>query len=145
MAVTVTVNGIAQVVSEIGALPKNLERLAILRMSQVAYDSMQSGASRHSKKGDLFASIYNRQIPDGRQVGHDEQRAPHAKFILFGTKDHKVSPKDKKALRWASGGMFFFSKGHVVKGILADNYLERAADDAIRQFPAIIDQAIKES
>lgn len=145
MSITIRIPNNATTIEEIRRMPANLERTTILRMSQIAYDQMQEGARPHSKKGDLFASIYNRAIPQGREVGHDPARAPHALFVVFGTKDHKVAPKDKKALRWASGGKFFFSKGHIVKGYRGDNYLQRAADESVRQMPAIIDKAIKEA
>jgi hypothetical protein len=144
MAISVTIKGLDGVVVELGKFGPELARRVVLDMSQVAFERMQEGASRHSKQGNLFASVFNRPITGGREVGHDLQRAPHAMFILFGTKDHFVAPKDKKALRWAGDGKFFFSKGHRVKGILSDNYLEVAATDAIKAMPGIVDKALKE-
>ena len=60
------------------------------------------GAGRHFKTGALFRSLYNRSIPHGREVGHDPQAAPHALFVNFGTRAHRIYPKSKKALRWAA-------------------------------------------
>ena len=141
----ITITGLAEAQKFVTDVPQVIARRVILDMSQIAYDRMQEGAGRHTKTGALFDSVYNKSLsPLSRQVGHDERRAPHARFILHGTKDHKVAPKDKKALRWAGNGKFFFSKGHMVKGIVADNYLETAAAEAVRQMPAIVDRAMKE-
>jgi hypothetical protein len=145
MSITIRIPDNATTLEEIRRLPANLERTAILRMSQVAFDAMQDGAARHSKKGDLFASIYNRAIPKGREVGHDPQRAPHALFVVFGTKPHVIRPKTKKALRWVSGNGFAFAGKVNHPGYRGDNYLQRAADEAVRQMPAIINAAIKEA
>jgi len=114
-------------------------------MSQVAYDAMQTGAARHTKTGVLFQSIYNRSAgPERREVGHDPQRAPYAPFVIFGSPPHKIFPKKKKLLRWAANGRWY-SK-HMVNhpGYIGDNYMQRAADDSIRQFRAIVDAATKE-
>jgi hypothetical protein len=145
MSITIRIPDNATTIEEIRRLPANLERTAILRMSQIAYDQMQDGARSHSKKGDLFASIYNRAIPKGREVGHDPQRAPHALFVVFGTKPHVIRPKTKKALRWVSGNGFAFAGKVNHPGYRGDNYLQRAADEAVRQMPAIINAAIKEA
>ncbi len=126
------------------ALPVKMEASVLRQMSQIAYDRAQEGAGRHSKTGALFRSLYNRSIPHGREVGHDPRLAPHALFVNFGTRPHKIYPKDKKALRWAGGGAFHFAKFVNHPGYIGDNYMQRAADDSIRQFRAIVDAATKE-
>lgn len=145
MGIKVTIDGVEKLVGDVGRLMSALEKAVILRMSQVAYDSMQQGAGRHSKTGALFRSLYNRSIPHGREVGHDPRLAPHALFVNFGTRPHKIYPKDKKALRWAGGGAFHFAKFVNHPGYRGDNYMQRAADAAIVQFTAIVTAAIKES
>ena len=143
MATSITITGIAEAKSFVTDLPANVAKQTILQMSQIAFTSMQDGAGRHRKTGNLFASLYNRQIPDGRQVGHDEQRAPYAPFVVFGTKPHKIYPKDKKALRWVTGNGFVFAKFVNHPGYRGDNYLETAAADAVREMPKIVDTIIK--
>ena len=117
-------------------------------MSEIAFKSAQKSSGKYRKTGALYQSLYNRLTvqPGGRRVGHDTNRAPHAKYILWGTPDHDIAPKNKKALRWVGpGGAYFFSKGHKVKGIKADQYLLRAADDASAAFRSIVDKSFKES
>ena len=141
----ITITGLEEAQKFVTDVPQVIARRVILDMSQIAYAHMRDGAGRHSKTGALFGSVFNNPLSTlSQEVGHDERRAAHALFILHGTKDHKVAPKDKKALRWAGNGKFFFSKGHMVKGIVADNYLETAAAEAVRQMPAIVDRAMKE-
>lgn len=142
--VQVRVNGISVAVDAITKLAPSLEKSVLLRMSQIAYDSAQAGADRHTKTGALFQSLYNRQIPNGREVGHDPTRAPHAAFVNFGTRAHDIRPKNKKALRWASGGSFTFAKVVHHPGYIGDAYIARAADEAIRRFAEVVDTSLKE-
>ena len=140
--------GLSEAVGTLQGLPPSLERTTLLRMSQVAYDAAQRGAGRHSKPGGsgaLFQSLYNRSIPKGREVGHDPQRAPHALFVNLGTRPHEIRPKNKKALRWAGGGLFHFAKVVKHPGYRGDAYMIEAATLAVREFRAIIDQAMKDA
>lgn len=140
--------GLSEAVGTLRGLPPSLERTTLLRMSQVAYDAAQRGAGRHSKpagSGALFQSLYNRSIPKGREVGHDPQRAPHALFVNLGTRPHEIRPKNKKALRWAGGGLFHFAKVVKHPGYRGDAYMIAAATEAVREFRAIVDQATRDA
>ena len=142
---TVRVEGVSALRVTLPQIPKEIERLTILRMSQIAYDSTQRGAGRHSKTGALFQSVYNRAIPGGRDVGHDLHRAPHALFVNFGTRPHIIRPKEKKALRWVMGNRFIFAKFVRHPGYKGDAYILDAAADAMAQFKQIVDQATKDA
>jgi hypothetical protein len=147
MTLFVRFQGLTEATGTLRQLPAHLERTTINRMAQVAYDEAQKGAGRHTKPGGgaLFQSLFNRPIPKGREVGHDLARAPHAVFVLFGTRPHEIRPKNKKALRWASGGKFFFAGKVNHPGYRGDGYLFNAATLAVREFSAILDQALKEA
>lgn len=140
----ITLPNLVEVRDEIVALTPKLQKRVLLDMSQIAYDAMQAGAARHSKRGNLFASLYNRAIPNGREVGHDPQRAPHALWVVFGARPHKIEPKKKTALRWVSGSSFVFAKFVNHPGYRGDDYMTRAADEAVRRMPEIVDKAIKQ-
>ncbi len=143
MTIKVTIGGVETL--RLADIAPAIERTVLLRMSQVAYNAMQTGAARHNKTGVLFQSIYNRSAgPERREVGHDPQRAPYAPFVIFGTRPHRIAPKKKKALRWAGGGAFKFAKWVNHPGYIGDNYMQRAADESIHQFRAIVDAATKE-
>ena len=143
--IEIEVNGVTELLTDLRQFPDKLQGKVIGRMSQVAYDSAQRGAGRHTKTGALFQSLYNRQITNGRQVGHDPKRAPHAKFVQFGYRRHWVAPTKKKALRWVDGNGYAFSKGHWVGPYAGDPYMIRAKDDALAKFSAILDKAMQES
>lgn len=145
MAITVKVLGVEAVKSELLQLPPALEKSVIRQMAQIAFDAAYRDANSHSKSGKLTQSLFNRAIPNGREVGHDPTVAPHALFVHFGTRPHKIRPKDKKALRWAGPNGFIFAREVNHPGYRGDPYLNRAADDAIRRFSSIVDNAIKEA
>jgi hypothetical protein len=145
MPIQLRIQGLDAVRAEILELPAKLEKQVLLQMSQIAYDTAQQGADRHTKTGALFQSLYNRAIPNGREVGHDPQRAPYAQFVVFGSRPHTITPKNKKALRWAIPGGFAFAKSVKHPGYIGDNYMNRAADEAIRQFDRIVTEALKDT
>jgi hypothetical protein len=138
-------DGLSEVTGTLRRLPKHLETTTINRMSQVAYDEAQRGAGRHVKTGALVQSLFNRAIPNGREVGHDPQRAPHAIFVQLGTRPHEIRPKNKTALRWAAGGKFVFAGKVKHPGYIGDAYLIKAATLAVQEFSAILSQALKEA
>jgi len=139
------VDGLDVAIRGIREIPPALERRVIEGMAQIAHSTMQAGADRHSKTGALFRSVFNRPTTAGREVGHDTQAAPYAPFVVFGARPHTIRPKNRKALRWPSGGAFAFAKIVHHPGYRGDDYLTRAADDAVRQFAAVVDAAMKEA
>jgi len=145
MTLFVKFEGLSEVTGSLRRLPEHLEKSTILKMSQVAYDEAQKGAGRHVKTGALFQSLFNRAIPNGREIGHDPQRAPHAIFVQLGTRPHEIRPKNKKTLRWASGNGFVFAKVVKHPGYIGDAYLINAATLAVREFSRILDESLKEA
>jgi len=152
MTIQLRIQNVDAVASFVGELPAKLEKRVLLDMSQVAYDAMQQGADKHTKTGALFQSVYNRAIPKGREVGHDPARTrtdfaggmSYSVFVNFGTRPHIIRPKNKKALRWAAGNGFAFAKLVRHPGYIGDNYTERAAQEAVRQFDRIVTEALQE-
>ncbi len=151
MSIQVRITGAETLLADLQQLPLRLEASVIRQMSQVAYDKMQAGAGRHFKTGALFRSLYNRSIPKGREVGHDPLATrikgtdlSYDRLVIFGTKPHKIYPKNKKALRWSGGGAFHFAKFVNHPGYRGDNYMQAAADAAVVQFAAIVTAAMKE-
>jgi hypothetical protein len=161
MTLFVKFEGLSEVTGTLRRIPANLERLVIGDLSQVAFDVAQRGADRHHKTGALRQSLFNRAIPNGREVGHDPQRAPHAIFVQLGTRPHEIRPKaggsssntsdfgpvrtgERKALRWAVGGRYIFAKVVKHPGYRGDAYLIEAATAALRDFERIVDKRLKE-
>lgn len=101
------------------------------------------GADEHTRKGALIRSIRNVPVVGGRAIFSDLSIAPHALFVHFGTKPHEITPKDKKALRWAANGAFHFAKKVMHPGYKGDAFLYKAADAAIRDFDSIVRRAMR--
>lgn len=143
MTISVQVGDIQGVINRLTAIPVGLEKYVINNLSQVAYDSAEAGADAHTKTGALRQALYNRAVVGGRAIGHDRNRAPYAAFVLLGTRPHKILPKNKKALRWSVGGKFAFAKAVNHPGYRGDNYLLRAATEAVRQFDRIVREGMR--
>lgn len=150
MAIQIQINGVDALKGQLLELPKKLEASVLRQMAQIAYDKAEQGAGRHFKTGALFRSLYNRSIPNGREVGHDPIATrikgtdlSYDRFVIFGARPHKIYPK-KKALRWTVGSNYRFAKWVNHPGYRGDNYMQAAADAAITQFATIVNAAMKE-
>lgn len=137
--ITIRIEGAKLAATRIAGIPKRLAHAVVLEMSQIIYDRAQEGASRHrGETNRLFGSLVNRPVQNGREVGHDKQHAPHAKFVLFGTGPHIIRARNRKALRWAGPRGYIFAKWVRHPGYRGDNYLYDAAKEAIRRMPEIV-------
>lgn len=143
MTIKLTLTGVSDASGSLRGLMPHLTQSTILGLSQVAYDEAQRGAARHNKTGALVQSLFNRAVPGGREVGHDAARAPQALWVNAGTRPHIIRPKDKKALRWAGAGRFFFAKSVKHPGYIGDAYIIRAATVAVQQFARILDEQFR--
>lgn len=140
MSVTIKIGNIERTLAGV----KELDKPTLLALAQTTYDEASRGAARHNKTGALLQSLYNRATATGRAVGHDTARAPHAEFVLLGSRPHEIRPKNKKALRWPVGSKFRFAKLVRHPGYIGDPYLFAAGDAALRQFDAIVNKAFGE-
>jgi hypothetical protein len=51
---------------------------------------------------------------------------PYEYFLEYGTMPHYVFPTKKMALSWVEDNKRYFSKGHMVSGIMATMFMQRA-------------------
>lgn len=79
--------------------------------------------------GNLRDSVTTfKQSEDSMLVGHNtsktltEDGQDYGRFNYYGTRTHFVAPRNKKALNWGGNK---FSKGHVVRGIRPNKWIER--------------------
>jgi hypothetical protein len=116
-------------------------------------------ASKHTKTGAIFRSLYKKRDGDGWEIGHDLQHAPQALFVHWGTKPHVIKPKKadgfaskvkahtrnghpvkahtragRAMLRWPAGGAFVFAREVYHPGYPGDPWLARAAQQAPLMF-----------
>lgn len=135
-------------------------------MAQVAFDAAQQQANTHTVTGALADSLMlPRPVGDSAWIiEHNLQVAPHALFVHWGTRAHEINAlpfpfpvwyarttktgkkvpylKKKRSLRWtagAGGGTHYVFAMHVHHpGYKGDPWRVNAADEAVRQFDAIV-------
>lgn len=116
-----------------------LAKRALAETAEEIEENVGEWAGRHTKPGGtgaLFRSIVARPLGDGSQweIGHDLQAAPHALFVHWGTKPHKIKPKKKKMLRFPVGGKFAFAREVNHPGYKGDPWLADQAAEAPKIF-----------
>jgi len=142
--ITVSIEGVEGVQQTLARIIPKSER-AVLMLAERVHELAVAGAEKHRKTGALVDAFGHgpKKIAGGWEIGADRQRAPHAVFVHWGTKPHVIRPKNKKALRWAAGGSFIFAKFVNHPGYKGDPFLINAANQAIREFPQMVEQSMK--
>ena len=141
--ISINVTGVDQVRATLYRIGKQLANKALTQTAVQIETYVEQEAAKHNKKGALVRSIYKTRLADGSwEIGHDPRVAPHALFVHWGTKKHDIRPKNKKTLRWASGGAFHFAKVVHHPGNKPDKWLERAATTAPQMFAAHVAQQV---
>lgn len=138
----IEVNGANEISAKLLALPEAIRQQAVNGLAQVAHDSAFKGADRHTKNGALIRSLHMRPVNDGWEIYHDLQKAPHALFVHWGTRPHKITPNRRKVLRWPSGSGgstgFVFARFVNHPGYKGDPWLVQAGEEAIAAFDHIV-------
>jgi len=138
MNLDIQITGVEKVRAMLQRIGPALSNQALAETAVKVEDYIRHEAGRHEKTGALNSSIFKQRNGDSWIIGHDLQRAPHAKFVIFGTRPHLIKPKNKKSLRWASGGAFHFAKVVHHPGNRPDKWLDRAAALAPQIFAAAV-------
>lgn len=84
-----------------------------------------------TRSGNLVKSITAEVNVGGTEVIEgrdylDDNRAYYGKYVHEGTRPHLIRPRNKKLLRWASGGRWHFAKWVNHPGTKADQFLYEA-------------------
>lgn len=160
--ITFEIEGVEEVQAELDQLADDLKERASLEMvtrvgDAVKYWMQQNVLEQHLlKSGNLFRSIYASAYTNDTgafvEVGPNVEAVPYALIHNYGgtIPAHWVSPRNVSALHWESGGMDFFSKGHMVGPavIPARPYIEPAysehQDEILDIMRQVLDEAIAE-
>lgn len=164
MSFTIQIGDVTNFVADLQNLSTKTKEYIVNRMSEIVYDKTADGAAKHKRTGTLEQSVYNREIPGGRAIGHDGEYIKrrykgdgeprdYSYDVLFGWARNKpIYPKTradgtkKKALRWVSGSSYVFAAYvETPASYPGDNYLYKAADEAVKQFRDIVDEAIRKN
>lgn len=132
--ISMTVDGGERIRSVLRGLPAQVQKSALRAGAQAAFDTAQDAADTHTRTGALARSLKLRSIKDGYEVYHNTSTAPYAGYVHWGTRPHRIGPKNKKVLRWAggSGGAtgFVFASSVLHPGYKGDAWMLRARDAA---------------
>jgi hypothetical protein len=130
-----------------GFVPK-VQNLALARLSYRLWEDIKRDVGKHTKPGDdtgkMEQSLTQERFENGFRIFNDLTRAPHARFVHWGTKPHEIKPKNKKVLRWAGPAGFVFSKHVDHPGYKGDPWFTRAVSRAPGYFDAIINEIKRE-
>jgi len=153
----IELTGTEEVFKAFRRIRADLKPAILNELGQVAFDSAFRDVDKHSRSmaqiraarasgqshtgfKQMLRSLKHVKSGTTHLIYHDLQVAQYAVHVHWGTKARIVKPSEKKALRWAAGGKFFFSKGHRISGIKADPWLVRAGAEAERKLPSIINK-----
>ncbi|MDG4549962.1 MAG: hypothetical protein P9F19_11100 [Candidatus Contendobacter sp.] len=152
--IEVNPKGLERIRADFARLVPETQRQVVRGLADVAFATAQDQVDTHTKTGALARSLRLQSDGDGGWIiGHDQQMAPHAVFVHWGTRPHEIRPKNKKVLRWVgekgattrnaqgrfvSGTKFVFARFVHHPGYAGDAWLVKAADEAVRQFDAVV-------
>ena len=160
---TVSITGIDGVQEVLGRVVPKSEH-AVLLLAERVHELAVAGAEKHRKSGALVDSFGHgpTKIAGGWAIEANRQRAPHAVFVHWGTRPHPIFPKgaslstqkrlsgqfkvekgQRQVLRWSMGGRYIFARFVNHPGYKGDPFLSNAANQALREFPRMVEQSMK--
>jgi hypothetical protein len=147
MGLTINVNT-KGVTDALGKVPAVLVS-EINRAVKESYVSIQRDARKNhnfkTRSSNLIKSVsidFKSIREPSRGVYLDTGKAKYGPMVHEGTKPHKITPKNKKKLRWANGGKFTFAKSVNHPGTKPDQFVYKAANDNQTKIITAISTAI---
>lgn len=110
---------------------------------RLQYNQSKIISSKHFKTGMMANSVDINRDGEDWLVGDTASSVegfPYPLAIDQGSKSHWVAPVTFSYLHWIEDGKDYFSKGHMVKGIDAEYFVDNSIDDTLYD----IDTAFKE-
>ena len=153
MEIKVTVSGEEEIRRTLAQIDEKMVRSIIEEATHDLFENVKKHAKKHTRSGNMEDNITFRvrknqgmvYIEDnGMMVEHKGKKINYATFVLFGTRPHKIVPKEKKLLRFTS--IKGWVSKHVVKhpGYKGDNFLKTARDATFAKLDKIIDKVVND-
>ena len=104
-------------------------------------------SSKHYITGMMANSVDVMSDGDDFLVGNTAESVdgfPYPLAIEKGTRSHWVEPNTFSALHWVDSSGEHFSKGHVVGGIIPDEFVEPSIEDTMYDIDEIFDEFLEE-
>lgn len=131
--------------ADIGAIVK--KRLyAAVQISVGKIDDRAHSEHRFTTRtGQLERSIEENVQGATGAVYLNQNVAPYGIYVHAGTRPHVIVPKQKKVLRWPSGGNFVFSKVVHHPGTKPDEFIYQAMENSKADIQKTFDSQIEKA
>jgi len=129
MRVDIKFEGLTELKRCFAKMPDNALKPAVRELTSNVFESVRKRAAPHHDTGWMERNIYRDVFDSGKRGEVWIQNTPYAVFVHFGTKPHKITPKNKKALHWDN--VFARSVDH--PGYKGDPFMWLGAKDAMRK------------
>lgn len=138
----IKITGFKELQDTFKKLDGEMQKDFIIKFTNETYKKAKKAVSKHSKSGKMEHNLYKKIKGLEGEVGIDDdgmmqkwrgKKINYALFVHFGSREHEIKPKDKKALRWVSDGKFKFAKKVHHPGYKGDPFLYKALDDTSKE------------
>jgi len=132
----ITIRGEREVSRFLDNVDKAIRKDAVIAITDDVFQNVLKGAYSHRDTGVMESNIRQKVQGEAGLVWIDDKnmlvdwkgkKINYASFVLFGTKPHKIEAKNKKSLRFVSGGLLRFVKSVKHPGYKGDNFLDKGA------------------
>jgi hypothetical protein len=134
--VSIQFKGIPQLQRRLDAIGELGSFMRDLALSAVGEEKRLSPV----RTGNLRRTIHVARVSAREAVV--EASANYAAFVEFGTRPHEIRPRNRKALRWKSGGAYRFARVVQHPGTRAQPYMIPGAEKAISGAGGLADHVV---
>ena len=132
----ININGLDDTFKALDNIDKIRAKEYVIEATTKTYENMRFFAKPHFRTGTMERNITHRINglagvvwiqDDNMLVNWKGKEINYANFVLYGSKAHEITPKNKKSLRSTLGG-FIFSKSVQHKGYQGDDFIKKSID-----------------
>jgi len=141
--VGIKIEGLKEVINYLNKLFNDTGKKAYIeKLTERGYQLSKRAVSRHTKTGRMERNLTKRVRGNTGEIfflnqGMIKGGVNYALFVHYGTRPHSIYPKNKKALRWKSGGKFVFAKRVNHPGYKGDPFFDRVQAQLENEAPNI--------
>ena len=148
---SITISGLQEIQNTLKHIDEHLYPIVLRDVTKDAFANVKNRAKKHYDTGNMEDNISFRVrkkygevfIEDaGMMVAHKGKSINYASFVLYGTRPHKIVPKEKKSLRFSNINAFVFAKLIKHPGYKGDNFLYDGVQDTFKKLDKIINKVV---
>ncbi len=147
MPIKAEIRGERALLDFVSRLPRQLSKEVTSEAAKEGFQMLAKATeSKHRETGAMRRSIFNRRSgTDGRQIGFDPNIAPHAVYVLRGTRPHVIVPRNKSILKfyWERIGETVFRQSVNHPGYEGDDMILEAVNRIQRIMKSIVRDATR--